>query len=265
MNCINLTKLRFSLLFTKSAQQSQFIGNTLRGSLGSALAKTHPNIYQKIFKTDAEESIPNPFVISAPYPNKREYQRGDELHFHVTLFGVACAFEEEIIDAATAMSSGKLLNTRLVECEQIYNRKWSDEGADSILYCDRLTINFLTPTEIFVKKEITTQIDFSLFIDRLFARISAIIDNYGESEFIIPYNLITKKPFVEAKSDLRRVIFQTNNQPINGILGKVEYFGDITRYLPYIDLGSQMHIGKKTTRSCGEYVFEIQGGRSDDL
>ncbi|MDR0221894.1 MAG: CRISPR system precrRNA processing endoribonuclease RAMP protein Cas6, partial [Lachnospiraceae bacterium] len=43
----------------------------------------------------------------------------------------------------------------------------------------------------------------------------------------------------------------------DGFVGTVSYFGDVTRYLPYIDLGSQIHIGKKTTRACGEYVFEI--------
>ena len=43
----------------------------------------------------------------------------------------------------------------------------------------------------------------------------------------------------------------------NGIVGSVRYKGDITKYLPYIDLGSQIHIGKKTTRGCGEYEFEF--------
>jgi len=236
---------------------SQFIGNTLRGALGSVLNKSYPSIYENVFKRNSGESMPNPFVITTPYPSKGAYVKGETLHFYVTLFGVACIFEEEIIRAAKFINAGKFADTQLVKCEQVYKRTWSDEGADSIPYCDGLTINFITPTEIFLKKEAKTEIDFAFFIDRLFTRISTIIDNYSENEFVIPYNLVTNKPFVEAKSNLRKVIFKTNEQPINGVLGKVEYFGDVTRYLPYIDLGSQIHIGRKTTRSCGEYTFEI--------
>ena len=99
--------------------------------------------------------------------------------------------------------------------------------------------------------------DFATFVDRLFWRISAICDNYGESEFVVPYSLIARKPLVRAEYSLEQVSINSNNQPINGFIGKVSYSGDIVRYLPYIDLGSQMHIGKKTTRSCGEYTFEV--------
>jgi len=83
------------------------------------------------------------------------------------------------------------------------------------------------------------------------------MDNYGENELILPYSLMYRKSYIKMECDLRTVKFQTNDQPIIGLLGQVRYYGDVTRYLPYIDLGSQTHIGKKTSRACGEYTFEI--------
>ena len=208
-------------------------------------------------RVDGAESSPNPFVISVPYPSRGKYEEGETLVFYVTLFGTACGLEQCVIDAAQGMCNEKLAGARLIGVERVYCHKWSDNGAESFPFCDKLTINFVTPTEIHVQKKMTTQIDFLLFIDRLLGRISSIIDLYGEREFVLPYRLIAKKPFIQAEYDLRTVVFKTSEQPISGIMGSVRYTGDVTRYLPYIDLGSQIHIGRKTTRGCGEYVFEM--------
>jgi len=192
-----------------------------------------------------------------PYPCNEEYKAGDILSFYITLFGTACSFEKEVIDAAKYMCEGKLAHAQLAEYKQVYNRIWSDEGAEHIPYCNTLTVNFLTPTEIFIQGKAASQINFDLFIDRLFGRISVIIDHFGKSEFVLPYNLIANKPLIKAEYDLNMVRFNTSGQPITGVCGNVRYSGDVTRYLPYVDLGSQVHIGKKTTRACGEYAFVI--------
>ena len=211
-----------------------------------------------MFKVESDKSVPNPFVISVPYPSSRTYTPDESLSFTITLLGSACDFEQAIIDTASLMFSGKLATAKLAACQQLYNLEWTDEGSQHISPCDKITINFLTPTEIFVNGQLPEQLDFSTFIDRIFVRISGVMDNHGESEFIIPYNLAYNKPFVKAECKLHSTHFKTNNQPITGLLGQVQYYWDITRYLPYIDLGSQIHIGKKTSRSCGEYSFLLQ-------
>lgn len=229
----------------------------MRGAFGHSLHDNYPYIYDTVLKIGEQGSTPTPLVISVPYPSKGEYKAGEALTFYITLLGTACVYEAEIIDAAKYMCKGKFDHAQLVDYQQVYSHHWSDEGAAHIPHCDTLTVNFLTPAEIFVQGKTTTQLDFALFIDRLFGRISGIIDSFGESEFVLPYHLIVNKPYVTARYDLRTVKFQTNNQPVIGIYGSVQYFGDVTRYLPYVDLGSQIHIGKKTSRACGEYCFEI--------
>ena len=155
------------------------------------------------------------------------------------------------------MCDGKLSESEIIDIKHEYSREWSDAGAESIPHADLLKLRFRTPTEILSSKEPIAELDFSKFIDSLFGRIDGLINNYTENEFIIPYALVANKPLVKAESNLKPVRFQTSGQPINGFMGTVRYFGDITRYLPYIDLGGQIHIGKKTTRSCGEYSFKI--------
>ena len=210
-----------------------------------------------MFKVESDISAPNPFVISVPYPSKKIYNPDETLSFNITLMGSACGFKQSIIDAAGLMFAGKFASAKLTNYQQIYKQNWTDEGAEHIAPCDKLIINFSTPTEIFINRQLPTQLDFATFIDRIFVRISGILDNYGENEFTIPYNLAYNKPFVMAECNLQSIHFKTNNQPITGLLGQVQYYGNVTRYLPYIDLGSQLHIGKKTSRACGEYSFKI--------
>ena len=257
MNSLLLTKLSFTLEFTPDAELLRFIGNTIRGALGRSLDGIHNDVYDDVFTVESNESTPNPFVISVPYPGKGEYNAGETLEFYITLFGTVYAYEAEIMDAARYMCNGKLAGTVLVTAQQEYSREWSDANADSIPFCDALTLSFVTPTELISSKQPVYEPDFPVLIDSLFGRISAIIDNYGEGEFIIPYSLITKKPQIVAKYDCEHIYINSNSHPINSFIGNISYFGDVTRYLPYIDLGSQLPLGKKTTRSYGEYTFYI--------
>jgi hypothetical protein len=215
------------------------------------------NVYDAVFKTNHTISIPNPYTISAPYPSQQLYHKGEALHFGITLFGNACEYQEEIIDAARHMCHGKLENCIMEQAQVVYDRIWSDQGAKSIPRADQLTIHFITPTEFFSAQKPVKEVNWNMFSDILFGRICDVIEHYTTGEFVIPYALVARKPHVTAQYHLETINFQTNKQPICAVLGKVEYKGEVTRYLTYIDLGSQLHIGKKTTRGCGEYWFEI--------
>jgi hypothetical protein len=155
------------------------------------------------------------------------------------------------------MCKGKLENCVLDGGELVYDRTWSDSGAETIPYCDMLTLRLVTPLEILSSKQPVKVLTFGCFTESLFGRIAGIIDNYTEAKFVVPYSLIASKPYIRAGYDLKQIRFETNGQAISARTGSVRYFGDVTPYLPYIDLGSQIHIGKKTTRGCGEYNYEI--------
>ena len=271
-NRLHLTKLRFTLRFRADSQLPPFVGNMIRGAFGHALSRqccewdisrcaACGNVancaYGSMFKAQNGESVPNPYVISVPYPGMGHYRDGSTLDFSIVLCGSARRFEADVVCAAKSMCTGSLRNTELADAWREYDREWSDCGAETIEHCDALEVQFVTPTEIRSAGEAIADISFALLVDSLFGRIAGIIDHYTDSEFELPYCLMERKPFIHSECDLRRERFSTSGQPIDGILGTVRYFGDVTRYLPYIDLGSQLHVGKKTTRGCGEYVFGI--------
>ena len=267
-----MTKIGVTLRFRAGTQLPAFVGNTIRGAFGRALfrdccaydvsrcdvcGEAADCAYGAMFKAQSNESIPNPYIISAPYPSKRYYAAGEELDFGITLCGRACFFEETVLRAVNGMCAGKLQDALVTGAGRVYSREWSDLGAESIAPCDVLTVRFLSPVEMRSFGKPVTEIGFGLMIDGLFGRIAGIIDNYTDNVFVLPYHLLARKPFVQADNRLRRVRFSTSSQPIEGVIGTVRYFGELTQYLPYIDLGTQLHIGKKTTRGCGEYDFLI--------
>lgn len=212
--------------------------------------------YEQAFKIGTTESVSNPYTISVPYPAATRYKAGETLDFAVILFGNAGIYGPDFVKAANDMCHEKLMNCTLANSELVFDRVWSDAGAENIPLCDEVLIKFMTPTEILVKKQAVCEIDFEAFVDSLFGRIADVINNYTDGEFVIPYALVARKPFVTAEYDIAPIAFLTSGQPINGFVGEIKYTGGITRYLPYIDLGSQIHIGKKTTRACGKYSFE---------
>jgi CRISPR-associated endoribonuclease Cas6 len=257
VNHLKLAKYRFTLKITADTVLPVFIGNTIRGALGYALDSQENPAYAHVFKTDHAASTLNPYVISIPFPSKGRYKKGDTLTFFITLFGNATDYASHILMGAQEMCKGKLANCTCGDVDLIYERVWSDSGAESIPPCDVLTVHFASPTEIRNKKELVNNPDFSIFIDSLFGRINGIINNYTDGQFVLPYSLIALKPLVHAEYDLQTIQIKTSGQPIDCFVGSVKYYGDITRYLPYIDLGSQIYVGKKTTRAFGEYKFEI--------
>ena len=258
MNRLQLARCAFSFRFTDTSYLPPFLGNTLRGALGASLEKIGSPMYSDVFKVSKSVSTPNPYAISVLYPGKEKYEIGDCFTFYVTLFGNACRYTAELTNAVKNMNKGKLSNSECIDAQLVFSRTWSDKGADSIPRCERLTVKFLSPTEILRGKVPILKPDFNDFVDSVFGRIGGIIDNHTDGLFVLPYSYIAARPFVTAEYELKTISLQTMRQPINGFVGTIRYIGDVTRYLPYIDLCGQAHIGKKTTRSCGEYEFKLE-------
>lgn len=97
---------------------------------------------------------------------------------------------------------------------------------------------------IMKEPEAPKKLDFSTFMDAVMLRIASIADIYGEQAFVVPYGLLFRKPKVEAI-------------PVKGRHLSVVFRGPIQKYLPYIELGSQLHIGKKSTYGFGEYEYRV--------
>jgi hypothetical protein len=274
VNNLKLTKLKFAAEAVAGAFLPPYLGNSLRGAFGRSLCRrsckrdktdceycanaprcAYARVFKSQTKTDGMDSVPNPFVIGVDWSGKERYEIGDDLRFTITLFGNADTWRDEVVSAVDEMFTGKLDCLKLRENRIEYAREWSDDG--NLPAVDTLVVRLKTPLVMLTGKSLVTEIDFAAFADSVFGRIAGINDTYGEKEFILPYALTHRKPKVIVESRLRAVTIRQEKQPITGLMGEVRFRGGLTRYMPYIDLCSQLHIGKMTTRGCGRYAFAI--------
>jgi hypothetical protein len=276
MNSLKLIKLNFATEATRGAYLPPYLGNTLRGALGQSLYRRNCSRsngdcsycsnasgcpYACVFKSQAQveglDSVPNPFVISFEWDKKYRYDPGDHLDFSITLFGKACLWKSEIIEAVSEMFQKKLSCLSLVGSDVAFVQEWSDEG--ELPQIEAVSIYLKTPLVFLSSKSLVSEIDFSSFIDSAFGRIAGITDTYGEAEFILPYSMTHRKPKIISENKLETVAIKQEKQPIVGLVGEIRFSGELTRYMPYLDLCSELHMGKMTTRGCGRYEFEIGG------
>lgn len=296
MNTLEIVKLQFQARILEDIELPRYLGNTIRGALGNTLVRLYchqsgPNcetcknkddcIYAQLFKAtrrpEGFATVPNPFVIEVPADNKHCYQKGEELVFRILLFGRAIYRIREIIEAVDQIFMGCFANTKdCIVLEKVWDsytdqiiyqfnhfvcnaeaRIWSDEHRDKIMENQEIKLSFLSPTQILKQKKLFMTWDFSDFMDHLFSRISNMIDLYGKGEFVIPYGLSYRKPHVLTTSNLKKVRIPQGKNFFDGFIGSVTFSGKLNRYMPYIDLGTQLHIGKLTTRGFGKYEIEM--------
>ena len=297
MNKLRLIRLGFEVKVLTTTCLPGYLGNTIRGALGSSLVRLHclktdkascekcnrieTCIYSNVFKSlykDAEfTSVPNPYIIEVSERKKREYTAGESIYFAIVLFGEATKYIEEFVNGVKHMMArdfGGVSNKfELSKVFEEYTNSlifegntflhlpepvvWTDRGADAIPKVTELKIQFVTPIQILQKSHLIKEIEFDVFIDSLMSRIASIVDLYEEEEFVIPYRLICRKPWIKADMKLKEKAIRQERGVAKGMVGHVRYSGEITRYMPYIDLGQQLHVGKLTTRGFGQYRFSF--------
>lgn len=295
MNSLFLLKLNFTFTVNYDATFPGFTGNTFRGVIGRSLLelfcdKSSPQchncpessqcVYPQVFKADNKSETvtkaPAPYVFEVDYTNKRNYKKGEKLHVSLLLIGSAIRYTMFFVEAMKALSKKPfdgydnvltlesvtdVFNNMLVYngSEQICKPEpveWTDKMSQVVRTYD-ITVGFLTPTQLLKNKQLVTDIDFDFFTDSLFSRIADLCEFYGDKEFVLPYNLIRRKPYVVSESKLRAIRVNQQKASLDALLGSVSFRGDISQYMPYICLCELLHIGKLSTRAFGQYKITI--------
>ena len=285
MNYLRFIKLKFETVAVKSFSFQGYPGNKLRGAIGTAMNKLFCDkdrvhcdncedicVYGKVFKP-VDKSLefttaPSPFVIEISELDKAEIKKGESLCFRVTIFGERVICWEDMLQAVvySFMKGDKIFNAsfEIVKVISEMERKviWKNGKVvgvpDAALWRDDITseiygyafndmkIKIKFTSALLLKEDVTKEWKFEDFMDAVFYRLGSIIDLYEDSRFCILYGLLCRKPHIKTE-----IISLRNNKP--------EFIieGDLKRYLPYIDIGSHLHIGKKTTYGFGHYEYEI--------
>jgi CRISPR-associated endoribonuclease Cas6 len=130
-----------------------------------------------------------------------------------------------------------------------------------------ITLQFITPTRITEKNQLTNQLSFELLLRNLLRRGSLLAEVHAPPGRPWPIDFSSVLEYGRANVELRSSNLTwydwerfSNRQQrrinLKGFIGTVRYHGELTPFLPLIELGHFIHIGKNTSFGMGYYVVE---------
>lgn len=253
--------------------------------------------YSYIFETplpkDTEvlsriQNIPRPFVLEPPLEGKTHYQPLDELRFGLVLIGKAMDFLpyfvftfEELGRRGLGKKRGRLnllaiYSLRGEERKQIYFGESKSINDDALIVrfndlakletsVQRIHIEFLTPTRIQQKNIILRKIDFHSFIQNLLGRISMLSYFHCGTKLELDFKgILERARTVKVENSQlgwnswnRYSSRQKRYMKWDGVLGGLDFVGQLNEFLPYILLGEYVHIGKGTAFGLGRIAVKL--------
>jgi hypothetical protein len=237
--------------------------------------------YSYIFETAEYSQKIRPYIIEVPFNDKRSYKKNEIISFTIVLLCNATKYLPHFI--FTFMELGKKGLTKkkykfnleqvidsnnniIFKDNKIINKgkisNWDEIIKESkINIKDKLTLNFTTPLRLATNNKLQSKISFELIIKKLIKRINDIykyhcnIHNKINSKAIIKKAKDIEISFsnLKWKDWIRYSNRQKRKMTFGGLLGHITFKGSFEEFLPYLVLGSYIHIGKNCTFGQGKY------------
>lgn len=126
-----------------------------------------------------------------------------------------------------------------------------------------LTLDFTTPARIIVNADLVVDLEFHHLIRSLLRRISTIsYFHYGKRLELDFKGMIERSQMVKIKErdtkwhDWERYSArQDTRMKMGGFVGRVTFEGDLGEFMPFIELGEMLHVGKGTSFGLGKYLL----------
>jgi hypothetical protein len=239
------------------------------------------------------DNPPRPYVIQPPSDGKTDYQPGEELSFGLVLIGHRAmdylpyfifAFDEFArrgIGLTQNSHERKRGRCRLESVFSLHdqNQKQIFYGEQKILTDEsqtisffsltkdydisitRLRLSFLTPTAIKHNGVFLKDLSFAPFIQNLIGRISMLALFHCDSSLDLDFSsLLDRAKTISVENDslswknwLRYSGKQKRRMNWGGLVGELDFVGELCEFLPYIRLGEYIHVGKSATFGLGQY------------
>jgi len=258
----------------------------------SYIFETKPPSDTKIMRK--YERVPHPFIIEPPYKDKIEYNIGEIIEFNLILIGRAIDYLpyfiytfDELGKIGIGKGRGKYelksvkIQKSMIKSEEIYS---SDTKilkpfkinplslqplslGNDFTYLKNLTLYFLTPTRIIHNGHLIFDLEFHIFIRNLLRRIALIYYFHcGGSPFKIRFKeLIYKAMEIKVRDrnlkwyDWERYSAKQDIKiKMGGFIGNITFEGDINKFIPYINIGEYIHVGKGTSFGLGKYEVSYE-------
>ena len=282
---LNYLPMRITLIAVKRASLPEFLGSTLRGVIGQELypdREAYNYLYHNRIFSDNKQDIPNPYMIIPPDQEKPYYEAGEKLVFQILLFGDAIRYTQAVVNALKRSQYLTLGASRYpfkVEkvVQDIDNRIIWENGNYSAIavrslvvpYCSLLdvhvvNINLCTPLRIRRGDALLEEIDFETLIRNITHRVSVLTERYGgwvdiEKMKYLQENsaeIILKRSCLANKKIERYSNRIGGKMDFSGLLGSVQYEGELTPFVPWLHAAEILHIGRNTTFGMGKIMVE---------
>lgn len=292
---IEYLPLKVTLAFQERAELPPFLGSALRGAIGQALYRTDQEAYAFLYakgkNSEGKQDIAKPYMVIPPDISieNRVVEAGEELSFEIVLFGSA----EKYVDALTKalrrsskyglgarrygfelcrISNGG--KQRIHWQEYLFYEAGASGGKKSgqKLSCVTGTIiRLCTPLRIRRGGQLLESISFETLIRNIINRILRLTERYGgwidigEAEKI--QSLAAGVKTVRENLNIHHLQRYSNRvqdkMDFSGLMGEVEYEGDLTPFVSWLSAAQILHIGRNTTFGMGkiQVYFKLEEKR----
>ena len=283
---ISYCPLRVSLNALERAELPPYLGSTLRGALGQALLQTDKEACAFLYRNSEKEDMDAGKVVAKPYmiipPEIQRPQtvieQGEKLNFELLLFGSA---EESVSAVVSALEQlyrfglgarryrfdlSEIINSQTQRIIWRKGKYFKDAVTAAEIQGEELqnvtgmVIKICTPLRIRHGGRLVKKISFQTLIRNITNRIMELTERYGgwidqeEADRLLVLSEKVSTVHEEIKVErMERYSNRTNGKmDFSGLIGTIEYEGDLTPFVPWMYAAQKLHIGRNTTFGMGK-------------
>ena len=281
---ISYLALGVSLTAHDRAELPPYLGSTLRGAIGQALLQTDREACAFLYENssgdaDIVQIIVKPYMIIPPEicMPQTVVRQGEQLNFEILLIGEAVKYAASLIAALEQIHCFGLGARRYpFYLSEIVNRHeqriiWRkgqhlrSSMKAAIMPCHELTdatgtvIKISTPLRIRHGGRLVENLSFQTLIRNITNRIIALTERYGgwadrkEAEMLqgLAAEVRTVKEELHLEHMKRYSNRSNGKMDVSGLMGELEYEGNLTPFVPWLDAAQKLHVGRNTTFGMG--------------
>lgn len=250
-----------------------------------------PNLKREDYFLSSKASVPHPFILEPPLEQKREYKENEILGFSLILIGKAIDYLPYIIFSFKEIGRNGLGSRkgkyRLISVNLLKNNAefLIFNGASELFYNINqennslnhrginnkkikngiLKLNFLTPTRIKEQGDLITKPQFHQIMKSLLIRLSLLSNFHCSNKIEFDLNsIVEESKSIKIKDSNLKWYDWAHFSPrtkekvkLGGFIGDISYYGKIEKWLPILEIGEYLHIGKATSFGLGKYELKI--------